>query len=167
MCDSLQPHRLQRARLPCSSLSPKFCSNSCSLSLSCHSTIPFSVAPFVSCPQSFPASGSFPISLLLVSVGQSIGASASASVFSMNIQSWFPLALTGLTSMLSKGLSRIFSSTTVGKHQFFSDQTSLWSNSLIQTMTTIPWLYGPLLAKWCLCFKKKLFICFNWRIINL
>ena len=102
--------------------------------------------------------GSSPVSQLFASGGQNIGASASASIFSMNIQSWFPLALTGLTSMLSKGLSRIFSSTTVGKHQFFSDQTSLWSNSLIHTMTTIPWLYGPLLAKSCSCFKKILYL---------
>ena len=87
-------------------------------------------APFSCCPQSFPASGSFPMSRLLASGGQNIGASASASLFPMNIQGWFPLGLTGLISLLSNGLSRVFS-TTIQKHQFFSAQLSLWSNSHI------------------------------------
>ena len=89
--------------------------------------------PFSSCLQSFPASGSFPVTWLLASGGQNIGASASASVRPMNIQGWFPLGLTGLISFLSKGLSRVFSSTTVQKHQFFSAKPSLWSNSHICT----------------------------------
>ena len=111
--NSLQPHRLQHARLPCPSPSPKACSNSCPLSQWCHPTILSSVTPFSSCPQSFPTSGSLPVSWLFASGGQSIGASASVSVPPMNIQDWFPLGLTGLTSLLSKGLSRVFSNTTV------------------------------------------------------
>ena len=91
------------------------------------------VSLFSSCPQSFPASGSFPVSWVFVSSGQSIGASASASVLLMNIQCWFPLGLTGLISLLSKGLSRVCSSTTIWKHQFFGIQSSLWSNSHIHT----------------------------------
>ena len=92
-----------------------------------------SVAPFFFCFQSFPASGSLPLSQLFTSCGQSIGVSASASVFPMNIQGWFPLGMTGLISLLSKGLSRVFSSTTVWKYQFFSVQPSLWSNCHIHT----------------------------------
>ena len=120
--DALQPCRLQHARLSCPSLSPGACSNSCPLCQWSHPTISSSVKPF-SCPQSFPASGSFPMSQLFSSVGQSIG--ASASVLPMNIQDWFPLGLTGFISLLSKRLSRVFSSTTVHKHQFFSTQPSL------------------------------------------
>ena len=96
---------LQHTRLPCPSLSPRVCPNSCPLSQWCHPTISSSVTPFSSCLQSFPASGCFPVSWLLASGGQNIGASTSASVFPMNIQRWFPLGLTGLTSFLSKGLS--------------------------------------------------------------
>ena len=107
MSDSLQPHELQHTRLPCPSLSPRLCSNSCLLSLWCHPAISSSVAPFSSCPQSFPASGSFPVSRLFTSGGLSIGVSAAASVFPMNIQGWFPLRLTGLISLQSKGLSRV------------------------------------------------------------
>ena len=99
-------------------LSPGACSNSCPSSQWCHPTISSFVAPF-SCPQSFPASGSFPVSRLFTSGGQNIGASASATVVSMNIQGWFPLGLTGLISLVSKALSKVFSSTTVQKHQFF------------------------------------------------
>ena len=91
-------HELQHARLPCPSLSPWVCSNSCSLSQWCHRIISFSVAPFLSCPQFFPASGSFPMSQLFTSGGQSIGASASESVLPVNIQGWFPLGWTGLRS---------------------------------------------------------------------
>ena len=130
--DSLGPHGLQHARLPCLSLSPKVCSNSCPLSQQCHPTISSSVIPF-SCPQSFPASGSFPMSQFFASGGQRIGASALASVFPMSIQGRFPLGLTGLISLLSKGLSGVFSSTTIWKHQFFRTQPSLRSNSHIQT----------------------------------
>ena len=110
-------------RLPCPSLSPWVCSNSCPLSQWCHPTISSSFAPF-SCPQSFPAPESFPMSRLFASGCQIIGASASASVLPMNIQSWFPLGLTGLIALLSKELSRVFSSTTVQKHQFFGIQPS-------------------------------------------
>ena len=111
---------------PCPSLSPGVCSNSCPLSQWCHPTISSSVVSFSSCPQSFPGSGSFPVSRLFASGGQSIG--SSASVFPMNIESWFPLGLTGLISLLSKGLSRVFD-TTLQKHQFFVTQLSLWSHS--------------------------------------
>ena len=127
---TLQPHGLQHARLPCPSLSPGVCSNSCPLSQWCHPTISSSVVPF-SCPQSFPASGSFPVSWLFTSGGQSVEASAPASVLPMNIQGWFPLRLTDLISLLSKRFSKVFPSTTIWKHQFFSDQPSLWSNSHI------------------------------------
>ena len=124
--DSLRPHGLQHARLPCLATAPKACSNSCPSSRRCHPTISSSVIPF-SCLQSFPASGSFPVSPFFTSGGQSTG--ASASVLLMNIQDWFPLGLTGLISLQSKGLSRVFSNTTVQKHHFFSAQLSLWSNS--------------------------------------
>ena len=117
MSDSLWPHGLQHARLPYPSLSPGVHSNSCPLSWWCHPTISSSIIAFSS-PQSYPASGSFPVSWLFTSGGQSIRASASASVLPMNIQGWFPLGLTSLISLLSKGLSRVFSSTTARKHQF-------------------------------------------------
>ena len=131
--DSLWPHGLQHTSLPCPPLSPRVCSNSCPLSQWCHPTFSFSVVPFSSCLRSFPASGSFPMSRLFTSGSQSIGASASASIFPMNIQGWLPLGLTGWISLQSKGLSRVFSSTTVWKHQFFSTQPSWWSNSHIHT----------------------------------
>ena len=131
--DSLWPHALQHARLLCSSPTPQACSNSCPSSWWCHPTISSSVVPFSSCLQSFPASGSFPVSQLIISGGQSIGASASASVLSMNIQDWFPLGWSGLISLQFKGLSRVFSNTTVQKRQFFHTQPSLWSNSHIHT----------------------------------
>ena len=104
-----------------------------SLSWWCHPTISSSASLFSSCPKSFPASGSFPMSRLFTSGGQSIGASASTSVLPMNIQGWFPLGLTGLISLLSRGLSTVLSSTTIWKHQFFGTQPSLWSNSHIHT----------------------------------
>ena len=129
LSDSLQPPGLQHVSVPCLSPSPKVCSNSCPLSPWCHPTISSSVTPF-SCPQSFPASGSFPVSWLCASSCQSIGALAWASILSMNIQSYFPLGLTDFI-LLSKGLSRVFSSTTVQRHRFFSAQPSLWSNSHI------------------------------------
>ena len=119
MSDSLWPHVLQHARLPCSSLSPGICSNSCPLSWWCHPIISYSVISFSSHIQSFPASESFPASQFFISGGQSTGVSASASVLPMNIQGWFPLGLTGLISLQSKGTSRVFSRTTVQKHQFF------------------------------------------------
>ena len=120
------------ARLPCPSPSPGARSDSCPLSQWCHAAILSSVVPF-SCLQSFPASGSFPMSWIFTSGGQSIRASASASVLPMNIQDWFPLGWTGWISLQSKGFSRVFSSTTVWKHQFFSAQFSLWSICQVHT----------------------------------
>ena len=128
-CPTLRPPGFQHARIPHPSPTPRACSNSCPSSWWCHPTISSSVIPF-SCLQFFPASGTFPVSS---SGGQSIGASASASVSPVNIQSWFPLGWTGLISLLSKGLSRVFSSTTVWKHPFFGVQPSLWSTSYIRT----------------------------------
>ena len=114
----LRPHWLKHARLLCLSLSPRICSNSCPLNWWCHLTISSPVAPFFFCLQSFPASGSFPVSQLFTSGGQSIGVSASTSVLPMNVQGWFHLGLTDLF-LQSKELSRIFSSTTIRKHQFY------------------------------------------------
>ena len=114
--NSLQCHGLQHSRHSCPLQSPRVCSNSYPLSQWCHPTISSSVIPFFSYLQSFPASGSFLMSQLFASGGQSIGALASASVLPMNIQGWFPLGLTGLISLLSKELSRVFSSTTVWRH---------------------------------------------------
>ena len=131
--DSLQPHELQHARLPCLSPTPGACSNSCPSSQWCHPTMSSSVIPFFSCLQSFPATESFPMSQFFIWGGQSIGASASESVLPMNIQSWFPLGLTGLISLLSKGFSRVFFNTLVWKHQFFSAQPSWWSKFHILT----------------------------------
>ena len=133
MSDSLWPHGLQHARLSCSSPSPGACSNPCPSNQWCHPTISSSVVPFSSCLQSFPASGSFLMSQLFTSDGRRIGASASASVLPKNIEGWFPLGLTGLISLQSKGLLRVFSNTTVQKHQFFGLQPSFWSNSHIHT----------------------------------
>ena len=123
--DSLQPHGLQHARLPCPSLTPRAYSNSCPSCQWGHPTISSSVVPFSSRLQSFPASGSLPMSQFFTSGGQSTGVSALGSVLPMNIQDWFPLRLTGWISLQSKGLSRVFSNTTVQKHQFFSAQISL------------------------------------------
>ena len=119
------------ARLPCPSPTPGACSNSCPQSWWCHPTISSSIVPFSSCLQSFPASGSFLMNQLTTLGGQSI--EASASVLPMNIQDCFTLGLTGLISLQSKRLSKVFSNTTVQKHQFFSAQLSLWSNSHIHT----------------------------------
>ena len=113
MSDSLQPHELQHARPPCPSPTPGIYSNSCPLSQWCHTAISSSVIPFSSCPQSLPASGSFPTSQLFAWGGKSIGVSVSASVLSMNTQDWAPLGWTGWISLQSKGLSRVFSNTTV------------------------------------------------------
>ena len=124
-------HGLQHARLPCPLPSNGVYTNSCPLSRWCFPTISSSAAPFSFCLQSFPESGSYPMSRLFATSGQSIGASASTSVLPMNIRCWFPLGLTDLISLESKGLSRVFSSTTVQKHKFFSAQPSLWSNSHI------------------------------------
>ena len=127
LCDPWMAAHQASSPLP----SPGACSNSCPLSQRCHPTIWSSVVPFSSCLQSFPTSWSFLMSQFFTSGGQSIGFSASASVLSMNIQGWFPLGLTGLISLQSKGLSRV--SSTVQKHQFFDVQSSLWSNLYIHT----------------------------------
>ena len=119
LCPTLfGPHGLQHARLPCPSPSPRAWSNSCPLSWWCHPAISSAVVHLSSCLQSFSASGSFPMSWLFISGGQSIGVSALASVLPVNIQEWFPLGLTGLISLLSKGLSRVFLSTTVQKDKY-------------------------------------------------
>ena len=155
MSDFLWSHGLQHARLPCSSLSPRGCSASCPLSRWCYLTISSSATSYSPFPFNLSQHQCFPMSRLFTSGSQSIGASASGSVLPMNIRGWFPL---GLTSLLSKGFSRVFSSTTVQKHQFFGAQPSLWFNSHI-FMVHIShlleksqlWLYGSLSAKWCLC----------------
>ena len=151
MSGSLQPHGLQHASLPSSSPSPRACWNSCPLSRWCHPTISSSVIPFSSCLQSFPSSGFFPASWLFASGGQSIGAPALASIIPVNIQGWIPLGLTCLISLQSKGLSKVFSGTTVRKHQFFSTQPSLWFSSHIHmSLLENPFLSlcGALLAKY-------------------
>ena len=129
--DSLWLRGLQHARLPCPSPSPGACSNSCPLSWWCHPTISFSVVPISSCLQCLPASGSFLMSQLFISGGQSIGVSASASVLPINIQDWFPLGWTDWIFLQSKELSK--SLLQHQTHQFFSAQLSLWSNSHIHT----------------------------------
>ena len=131
--ESLWPHELQHTSPPCPSPTPRVYSNSCPSSRWCHTAISSSVVPFSSCPQSLPASGSFPMSQLFASCGQSTGVSASLSVLPMNTQDWSPLGWTGWISLQSKGLSRVFSNTTVQKHQFFSAQLSSQSNSHIRT----------------------------------
>ena len=131
MSDSLRPNELQHARPPCPSPTPGVYPNSRPSSRWCHPAISSSVIPFFSYPQSLPASGSFPISQLFAWSGQSIGVSASTSVLPMNTQDWSPLEWTGWISLQSKGLSRVFSNTTVQKHQFFSAQLSSQSNSHI------------------------------------
>ena len=137
MSNSLWPHGLQHTRLFCPSPTPGACSNSCPSNSWCHPTISISVVPFSSCLQSFPTLGSFSMSQFLTSGGQSIGVSASASILPMNIQDWFPLGLIALISLQSKGLSRVFSSTTIWKHQFFGMQPSLWSYPYMTTGKTI------------------------------
>ena len=129
MADSLQNHALQHSRLHCPP-TPRACSNSSPSSQWCHQTISFSAIPFSFCLQSFPASGSFSVSQFFTSGRQSIGDSTSSSVLPMIIQDWFPL---GWISLQSRGLSRVFSNITVQKHQFFSAQLSLWTNSHIHT----------------------------------
>ena len=131
--NTLRPHGLQHARPPCLSPTPGIYSHSCPLSQWCHPTISSSVIPLSSCLQSFPESGSFPMSQLSASGSQSIRVSASASVLPMNIQDWVRLGWTGWISLQSKGLSRVFSNTTVQKHEFLGTQLSLQSNSHIRT----------------------------------
>ena len=135
--------------------SPGVCSNSCSLSQWCYLTISSYATLFSFCLLSFPSSGSFPMSWLFTLGGQSIGASASASVLPMNTQGWFPLVLTSLIPLQSNWLARDYSNTTTGKHLFFGAQPSLWSHSHIRTWLlekSYLSLYGPLSSKWCLYF---------------
>ena len=151
LSNSLRPHGLQHTRLPCSSPTPAAYSNWCPLCQWCHPTISSSVVPFSSCLQSFPASESFPISQFFASGGQSTGVSASASVLSKNIQDWFPLGLTGWISLLSKELSRVFSNTTVQKHNS-SALSFIYSPTLTSIHTWLLekpqlWLDRPLWAK--------------------
>ena len=146
----LQPHESQHARLLCPSPTPGVHPNSSALSQLCHPAISFYVIPFSSWTQSLTASGSYPMSQHFVWGGQSTGVSASASVLPVNTQDWSPLGWTGWNSLHSKGLARVFSSTTVQKHLFFSTQLSSQSNSHIHTWPLekpYPWLDGPLLAK--------------------
>ena len=133
MSDSLQPYEPQHLRPPCPSPTPRVYPNPCPLSRWCHPTISSSVIPFPSCPQCFPASRSFQMSQLSTSGGQSIGVSASTSVLPMNTKGWSALGWTGWISLQSKGLSRVFSNTTVQKHQFFGTQLYLYSSSHIHT----------------------------------
>ena len=136
MSDHLWPHGLQQARLPCPSVSPGVHSNSCPSSRWCQPVISSSVIPFTSCFQSLPASETFPVSQLFAWGGQSIGVSALASVLPMNTQDWSPLEWTGWISLQSKGLSRVFSNTTLQKHQFSGAQLSSQSNCRFHTWTT-------------------------------
>ena len=133
MSNSLRRHEPQHARSPCPSPTPGVYPNPCPSSRWCHPTVSSSVIPFSSCPQSFPASGSFPMSQLFAWGSQSIGVSTSASVLPKNTQDWSPLERTDWISLQSKGLSRVFSNTTVQKYQFFSAQLSSQSNSHIHT----------------------------------
>ena len=143
MSNSLWSHGLQHARLPCPSPTPRACSNSCPSSRFCHPTSLSSVIPFFSCLQSFPVSGSFPMSQFFASGGQSIGVSASAWVLPMNIQDWFPLRLTYLISLLSKGLSRVFNTTVQSINSlalsFVYDPWSIWS---LRSWHLVPSLHG-------------------------
>ena len=131
-CLTLWPLEWQHTRFPHPSPPPRACSNSCPLSGWCHPTVSSSVTLFF-CLQSFPASGSFPMRWFFASGGQSIGASVLVSALPVNVQGWFPLGLTAFIFLLSEGGSRVFSNTTVWKHQFFSTQPSWWPNSKICT----------------------------------
>ena len=164
--DSLWPQGLQHARLPCPSPSPKVCSNSCSLNRWCYPIISYSVVPFSSCPQSFPASESFPMSRLFTSGGQSI--EALASILPMKIQDWFPLGLADLISLLAKGLLRVFSITTVWKHRFFGPQPSWWFNSYLY-MTSLDNTWGDFVTFYCGIFRSTFSMKFsaNIRFSNL
>ena len=152
---SLWPHGLQHTRPHCPSASPRVFPSSCSLCWWFSPAISSSDALFSFCSQSFPVSETFPMSQFFTSGGQSIGASASALVLPVNIQGWSPFRLTGLISLLAKGPSGVFESTTVQRYQFFGAEPSLWPNSHIHTwLLEKPklWLYGTFAAEWCLCF---------------
>ena len=175
MSNSLWPHELKHARPPCPSPTPGVYSNSCPLSQWCHPTISSSVIPFSSRLQSFPTSGSFQMSQFFTSGGQSIGISALASVLPMNIQDWFPLGNPNLISLKSKGLSRVFSNTTVQKHQLFGTQLSLcptltfiddyWKNhSFDQTDLCFLICYLMLVTLYmCVYNSLSLFTFMHWR----
>ena len=156
MSNSLWSHGLQHARLPNPSTTPGVCSNSCPLSRWCHPTISYYIVPFSSCPRSCPASGSFPMSQFFASGGQNIGASASTSVLPMNIQDGFPLWLTGLISLQSKGLSRVFSNTRGQKHH-------LWCSAFFMAQPTNPYMTTgktTALTRWALV-SKAMSLLFN------
>ena len=146
MSDSLRPHQSQHTRPLYPSPTPGVHPNSCASSRWCHPAIWSSIVPFSSCPQSLPASGSFPMSRLFTWGGQSIRVSASASVLPMNIQDWSPIGLTGWISLQSKGLSRVFSNTTVQKHQFFGAQLS--SHVDQNLLVSILYMYNLLLVNY-------------------
>ena len=161
MPDSLWPHGLQHARPPCPSPTPRVYSNSCPLNLWCHPTISSFVIPFSSCLQFFPVSGFFPVSQLFTLGGQIIGVSASASVLPVNIQDWSPLRWTNWISLQSKRLSRVFSNTTVQKHQLFSAQLSflypLWDEYNPTSLATLPARIFP-------NRNSSPSICFLWKV---
>ena len=152
MPSSLWLHGLQHTRPPCLLASPGVCPSSCSLHWWCHPAISSSDAFFSSCPRSFPASGTFPMSCLFASDDQNTGASASASVLPVNIQDWSPLRLTGLISLLSKGILGVFSNTTVWRHQFFGSLSSLWSSSQLYSNK----IKRKMRSSWisCYCFSR-------------
>ena len=152
MSNSLWPYKLQHARPPCPPPTPGVHPNPCPICQWCHPTNSSSVVPFSSCPQAFPASGSFQMSQLFASRGQSIGVSASTSVPPMNTQDWCPLGWTGWISLQSKGLSRVFSNTTVQKHQFFSAQLVV---KCIVFYFNLLSFYISLKFQFSSCFKKK------------
>ena len=155
MSDSLWPHEPQHARPLCPSPTPGVYPNSCPLSRWCHLTTSSSAILFSSCLQSFPTSGYLKMSQFFTSGGQGIRITASASGLPMNIQGWSPLGWTGWISLQSKGLSRVFSNTTVQKHKFFNAQLSLWFNSHIHT-----WLLEKTMALTTQTFVGKVFLCF-------
>ena len=161
MSNSLWPHGLHHTRLPCLSLSPRVCPDPCPLSQWYYLTFSFSAVPFSFYLKSLQAPGVFPMNWLFPSSGQRIGASGLASVLAMNTQDWSPLGWTGLTSLQSKGLPRVFSNTTVQKHQFLGAQPSLWSNSHIHTWYRVnhsfDYVIKVIIGNWCLCFFNMLF----------
>ena len=166
MSDSLWPHEPQHARPPWPSPTPRVPPNPCPSSQWCHPAISSSVIPFYSCPQSFPALGSFPMSQFFAWGGQSIGVSASTSVLPMNTLDWSPLGWTGWISLQPNGLSRVFSSTTVQKHQFFSAQLSSLSNSHIhswlleKTIALTRWIFVGKVMSLLLNMLSRLVITF-------
>ena len=157
--NSWWPHGLQHARLPCPSSTPRIYSNSCQLSQWCHPTISSSVVPFSSHLQSFPASGSFPLSQFFTSGGQSIGVSASASALPMHIQDWFTLGWTGWVFLWSKGLSRVFSNTIAQKHQFLALFIVQLSHPFMTTGKTIAWSRWTFVSK---VMSLLLICCLGW-----